>query len=63
MPRDYKYHASRKRKKSLPGYAWLLSGLAIGLFIAFISFNRDLLILVRSMIQLSDFLINPCLGS
>lgn len=36
MPRDYKYHASRKRKKSLPGYVWLLSGLAIGLFIAFI---------------------------
>ena len=36
MPRDYKSRASRKRKKSLPGYVWLLSGLAIGLFIAFI---------------------------
>lgn len=36
MPRDYKTRATRKRKKSLPGYVWLLSGLAIGLFIAFI---------------------------
>ena len=26
----------RKQKNSLPGYVWLLSGLAIGLFIAFI---------------------------
>ena len=36
MPRDYKSRATRNRKKSLPGYVWLLSGLAIGLFIAFI---------------------------
>jgi len=36
MSRDYKIRATRKRKKSLPGYVWLLSGLAIGLFIAFI---------------------------
>lgn len=36
MSRDYKSRATRKRKKSLPGYIWLLSGLAIGLFIAFI---------------------------
>ncbi len=36
MPRDYKTRASAKKKKSLPGYVWLLSGLAIGLFIAFI---------------------------
>ena len=36
MSRDYKTRATRKRKKSLPGYIWLLSGLAIGLFIAFI---------------------------
>ena len=34
MTRDYK--TRRKNKKSLPGYIWLLSGLAIGLFIAFI---------------------------
>ena len=36
MPRDYKSRVTRKRKKSLPGYVWLASGLAIGLFIAFI---------------------------
>jgi len=36
MPSDYKSRATRKRKKSLPGYVWLLSGLAIGLFVAFI---------------------------
>ena len=36
MTRDYKSHANRKQKKSLPGYVWLLSGLAIGLFVAFI---------------------------
>ena len=36
MPRDYKSRVTRKRKKSLPGYVWLVSGLAIGLFIAFI---------------------------
>ncbi len=36
MPRDYKSRATRKQKKSLPGYIWLVSGLAIGLFIAFI---------------------------
>jgi len=32
MPRDYKTRATAKKKKSLPGYIWLLSGLAIGLF-------------------------------
>lgn len=36
MPRDYKTRATGNDKKSLPGYVWLLSGLAIGLFIAFI---------------------------
>lgn len=36
MAADYKSRATRKQKKSLPGYVWLLSGLAIGLFIAFI---------------------------
>ena len=36
MTADYKSRATRKQKNSLPGYVWLLSGLAIGLFIAFI---------------------------
>lgn len=36
MPADYKSRVTHKEKKSLPGYVWLLSGLAIGLFIAFI---------------------------
>jgi len=36
MPRDYKTRSTARNKKSLPGYIWLLSGLAIGLFIAFI---------------------------
>ena len=36
MPRDYKTRVTAKNKKTLPGYVWLLSGLAIGLFVAFI---------------------------
>ncbi|HHO58889.1 MAG TPA: SPOR domain-containing protein [Thiotrichales bacterium] len=36
MPADYKPRKKRKQKKSMPGYLWLLAGLAIGLFIAFI---------------------------
>lgn len=36
MPSDYKSRLNQKQKKSLPGYLWLLSGLAIGLFVAFI---------------------------
>jgi cell division protein FtsN len=36
MPADYKSRVNRKQKKSLPGYIWLLSGLAIGLFVALI---------------------------
>ncbi len=36
MSRDYKTRITAKDKKSLPGYIWLLSGLAIGLFVAFI---------------------------
>ena len=36
MPTDYKSRVTRQQKKSLPGYMWLLSGLAIGLFVDFI---------------------------
>jgi cell division protein FtsN len=36
MPTDYKSRVNKKQKPSLPGYLWLLSGLAIGLFVAFI---------------------------
>ena len=36
MPTDYKSRTTHKKKKSLPGFVWLLSGLAIGLFVAFI---------------------------
>lgn len=36
MPTDYKSRLNSKQKKSMPGYVWLLSGLAIGLFVAFI---------------------------
>lgn len=36
MPADYKSRVNKKQKQSLPGYLWLLSGLAIGLFVAFI---------------------------
>lgn len=37
MPSDYKSRLDKKQSnKSLPGFIWLLSGLAIGLFVAFI---------------------------
>lgn len=36
MAADLKSHGHHARKKSVPGYIWLLSGLAIGLFIAFL---------------------------
>lgn len=40
MSRDYKSraqaHTRRNEKKSLPGYVWLIAGLAIGLFVALI---------------------------
>jgi len=36
MPTDYKSRGKRKQKKTMPGYLWLLAGLAIGLFVAFI---------------------------
>jgi len=36
MPTDYKSRGKRKQKKTMPGYLWLLAGLSIGLFVAFI---------------------------
>jgi len=36
MPADYKSHANRQQKKPLPGFIWMLAGLSIGLFIAFL---------------------------
>jgi len=36
MPADYKSHVNRKDKKPLHGFIWMLAGLSIGLFIAFL---------------------------
>ena len=36
MTGDLKSHGHHPRNKPLPGYIWLLSGLAIGLFVAFL---------------------------
>ena len=34
MPADYKSRGRAREKKTLPGFVWLLAGLAIGLFVA-----------------------------
>ena len=36
MPTDYKKRVNRKEKKPLPGFIWMLGGLSIGLFVAFL---------------------------
>jgi len=36
MPADYKSHVNRKQKKPLPGLIWMMAGLSIGLFVAFL---------------------------
>lgn len=42
MPRDYADSSQRKKKAgSLPGWVWMLGGLAIGLFIAFLVFLNN----------------------
>ena len=45
MPRDYKHRTSsprrRRKRKSLPGWLWLLAGLAIGLFVAFLFYLQQ----------------------
>lgn len=42
MPRDYKHRANPKRRKqSVPGWLWLLAGLLIGLFVAFLVYLKQ----------------------
>ena len=36
MPADYKGRGNGREKKPLPGFVWLLAGLSIGLFVAFL---------------------------
>jgi cell division protein FtsN len=38
MPTDYKSRGSGRDKKSLPGFAWFLAGLTIGLFVALLAY-------------------------
>jgi len=38
MSTDYKPRKKRPQKKLLPAYLWLLAGLAIGLFVAFLTY-------------------------
>ncbi|MEJ2390327.1 MAG: SPOR domain-containing protein [Gammaproteobacteria bacterium] len=45
MPRDYAKNSSKRTKKpgQLPGWAWMLGGLSIGLFVAFLVYlNNDI---------------------
>lgn len=42
MPRDYADSSQRKKKAgSLPGWVWMLGGLAIGLFVAFLVYLNN----------------------
>ena len=45
MPRDYKHRTSsprrRRKRQSPPGWLWLLAGLAIGLFVAFLFYLQQ----------------------
>ncbi len=42
MPRDYAKNSSREKKRGqLPGWVWMLGGLAIGLFVAFIVYLNN----------------------
>lgn len=43
MPRDYKHHANRRRhREPLPGWLWLLTGLLLGLLVAWLLYLKDL---------------------
>lgn len=45
MPRDYAKHSSHEPKRGqLPGWVWMLGGLAIGLFVAFIVYLNNMTI-------------------
>ena len=39
--RDYKHAGNKKNQRSLPGWVWLMSGLAIGLFVALLVYLDD----------------------
>lgn len=41
MARDYKHAGTRPQPKGLPGWAWMLSGLTIGLFVALLVYLKD----------------------
>ncbi len=42
MARDYKHRASPKKKsKPIPGWLWLLAGLLLGLFVAFLVYIKQ----------------------
>lgn len=43
MPRDYKHRAAPRRRKRQPppGWLWLLAGLSIGLFVAFLIYLQQ----------------------
>ena len=42
MPRDYAKNANRKKKRGqLPGWIWMMGGLVIGLFVAFVVYLND----------------------
>lgn len=44
MPRDYKHRTSsprRRKRKSAPGWLWLIAGLALGLLVAFLYFLQQ----------------------
>lgn len=41
MPRDYAKNSKRKERAQLPGWVWMLGGLVIGLFVAFLVYLNN----------------------